>query len=65
MQKSDRAIELHLGLFGAGYGKVNRAQGVAGVLPDLASSFTRTFPMQDDHQTGSDIREHTATVALS
>ena len=53
MQEGDRSIELHLGWFGAGDGKVNRAQEVAGVLLDLASRFARAAREQDDHQTGT------------
>jgi hypothetical protein len=64
MQEGDRAIELHLGLLGAGDGKVNRAKGVAGVLLDLASCFTCAAPKQDDHQTGSDVQEDRKTSAF-
>jgi hypothetical protein len=63
MQEGDRAIELHLDWLGAGDGKVNRAQGVAGVLLNLASCFTREAPKQDD-QTGSDVQEDRTTNAL-
>ncbi len=63
MQESDRSIELHLGLFGAGDGKVNRAQGVTGMLLDLASRFSRAAPKQDDHQTGTEVQEDRTTCA--
>jgi hypothetical protein len=39
MQEGNRPIELHLGLFGAGDGEVNRAQGMAGVLRYLVFGF--------------------------
>jgi len=64
MQEGDRSIELHLGLFGAGDGKVNRAQAVAGVLIDLASRFAREAPKQDEYQTGSEPKEDRTTYAL-
>jgi hypothetical protein len=64
MKEGDRAIELHLGLLGAGDGKVNRAQGVAGVLLDMVSCFTRAAPEQDENQTGNDVREDRTTSAL-
>jgi hypothetical protein len=47
MQQGDRPIELRLGLFGAGDGKVNPAQRVAGVLLDLAARFARAAPKQN------------------
>jgi hypothetical protein len=65
MQEGDRAIELPLGLFGAGDGKGNRAHGVVGVLLDLAARFAREAPKQDDYQTGSDGQEdRTASARL-
>jgi hypothetical protein len=64
MQEGDRAIELHLGLFGARDAKVNRAQGVVGVLLDLASCGARTAPKQDEHQAGSEVRGYRMTGAL-
>ena len=64
MQEGDRAIELHLGLLGAGDGKVNRAKGVAGVLLGLAFCVTCAAPQQHDHQTGSDVPEDRTTNAL-
>jgi hypothetical protein len=39
MQERNRPIELHLGLFGAADGEVNRAQGMAGVLRNLVFCF--------------------------
>jgi hypothetical protein len=64
MQEGGCSVELHLGLFGAADGKVDRAQGVAGVLLDLASRFAREAPEQDDHQTGDEGQEATARCAL-
>jgi hypothetical protein len=63
MQEGDCVIELHLGLLGAGDGKVDSAQGVAGVLLDLASRFAREAPKQDDHQTGTEVQEARMTCA--
>ena len=62
MQEGDRPIELHLGLFGAGNGKVNRAQGMAGVLVDLASHFAHATPKQDEHHT--EVQDDTTKCAL-
>jgi hypothetical protein len=64
MQEGDRPIELHLGLLGAGDGEANRAQGVAGVLLNLASRFARAAHKQDDHQTGSEVQEDRTMCAL-
>jgi hypothetical protein len=63
MQEGDRSIELHLGLFGAGDGKVDRAQRVAGVLLDLGSRFARDAPEHDDHQTDIETKEDGMTGA--
>ncbi len=38
MQQGNGPVELHLGLFGAGDGEVNDAQGMAGML--------RSFPFR-------------------
>jgi hypothetical protein len=64
MQEGDRSIELYLGLLGAGDGKVDRAQGVAGVSLDLVSRFARAAPERDDHQTGTEVPEARTTCAL-
>ena len=54
MQEGDRAIELHLGLLGTGDGKVNRAQGVAGVLLKLVCAVTGARPKEHDHLSGGE-----------
>jgi hypothetical protein len=64
MQQGDRPIEFRLGLFGAGDGKVNPAQGVAGVLLDLAARFARAAPKQNSHQTGAQVQEDRTTSAI-
>jgi hypothetical protein len=63
VQEGDGSIELHLGWFGAGDGKANRAQGVARVLLDLASRFARNARKQADHQTGTPVQEAGMTCA--
>jgi hypothetical protein len=62
MQQGDRTIELHLGVFGAADGKVNRAQGVAGVL--LNPAFHSAAAKQENHQSGSEVQEDRTTCAL-
>jgi len=53
-----------LGLFGAGNGKVNRAQAMAGVLVDPASHFAHATPKQDDHHPDTAIQDDTTSCAL-
>jgi hypothetical protein len=64
MQEGDRPVELYLGSFGAGDGKVNGAQGMAGVLLGLASGFARESPKHDNHQTGTEVQDDTTSCAL-
>ena len=59
MQKGDRAIELHLSLFRTTDGKVNRAQGMAGVMLEPACLFLRAFRRQSDQQADSEAQEGT------
>jgi hypothetical protein len=64
MKEGDRSIEFHLSLFRAGDGKVNRAQGVAGVLLDLAAHFAHAASKRDDHHTDTEVQEDTTRCAL-
>ena len=64
MQQGDRPIEFLLGLFGAGDGKVNPAQRVAGVLLDLAARFARAAPKQNSRQTGAQVKKGRTMSAI-
>jgi hypothetical protein len=64
MQQGDRTIELHLGVFGTGDGKVNCAHGVAGMLLNPASRSTCAAAKQEDHQSGSEVQEDRTTCPL-
>ena len=57
VQEGHRLIELPLGLFRAGDGKVNRAQDVAGVLLHPAFWSARAARKRDDHQTDTEVME--------
>jgi hypothetical protein len=50
VKQGDRAIELDLGLFGAGDGEVNRAQGVLGVTLHLPARLDCSDTDQDHHE---------------
>jgi hypothetical protein len=64
MQEGYPSMELHLSLFRAGDGKVNRAQGVAGMLLDLASRIVRAGLLQDDKQAESEAQDNTMRCAF-
>jgi hypothetical protein len=64
MQEGNRSIELYLSLFRAGDGKVSRAQGVAGMLLDLAPRFAGVASKQDDYQTDSEAPKDTTDCAF-
>jgi hypothetical protein len=64
VQESDRSIELHLALLGAGDGKINGTQGMPCVLLGLAACFARAARKQGDHQTGASAKEDGTTSAL-
>jgi hypothetical protein len=64
MQEDNCPIEFHLSLFRAGDGKVNSAQGVAGMLWDLASRVVRAGLKQDDRQNNPETKEDTMKCAF-
>jgi hypothetical protein len=64
MQQGDRSIEFRLGCFGASNGKVNHAQGVAGVLVNLGSPLARAARKQDKHESGTGVQEKRTASAL-
>jgi hypothetical protein len=57
MQEGDSSIEFRLGLFGAGDGKVNLAQRVAGVLHDVAAHFACGAPSRNQQQNGTKVED--------
>jgi hypothetical protein len=57
MQKGNGAIELDLGLAGAGDGKINATQGVPGVWLNRVSCHARAATEPDDGQDGSSARQ--------
>jgi hypothetical protein len=55
MQEGDSSIEFRLGLFGAGDGKVNLAQRVAGMLLD--AHFACGAPSRNQQQNGTKVED--------